>query len=319
MIRRCCLAAAIAVAISFDAAASCGAAFCLVDTDWAAQGAWTGTGLRFDLRYESIELDQPRSGRERLAVGQIPRHHDEVLSRNRNWVAGLDWSPSPEWGVSVTVPYVDRHHEHIHNHRGAQLPESWDFHELGDVRVLARHEIGAQRDSPTTLATWGLLLGAKLPTGKHDIVNGEGAAAERTLQPGSGTTDAIVGAYWNGVAPMSDLSWFARVLGIIAVREKDGYKPGRQIQLDGGVRYALARDVSLSLQANFIHRGRDSGAEAEPDDSGQRQLWISPGVSWNVARNVQAFAFVQFPIYQSVNGVQLTADRAFTAGVSWRF
>jgi hypothetical protein len=38
-----------------------------------------------------------------------------------------------------------------------------------------------------------------------------------------------------------------------------------------------------------------------------------------LSRNAQAYAFVQVPIYQAVNGVQLTADWSALAGVSWRF
>jgi hypothetical protein len=35
-------------------------------------------GLRADLRFEYIDRDQPRSGTQNVAVGEIPRHHDEV-------------------------------------------------------------------------------------------------------------------------------------------------------------------------------------------------------------------------------------------------
>src|SRR5215212_4520382 len=94
------LAGAAIVACAADASASCGAAFCLVNTDWSVQGAWTEPGARVDLRYESIDLDQPRSGRDRVAIGQVPRHHDEVETRNRNFVAALDWTFTPQWGVS---------------------------------------------------------------------------------------------------------------------------------------------------------------------------------------------------------------------------
>ena len=66
-------------------------------------------------------------------------------------------------------------------------------------------------------------------------------------------------------------------------------------------------------------KGRDSGAQAEPDDSGQRMVFVSPGISWNFAKSAQLYAFVQLPVYQSVNGVQLTADWSALAGVSWRF
>jgi hypothetical protein len=48
-------------------------------------------------------------------------------------------------------------------------------------------------------------------------------------------------------------------------------------------------------------------------------VFVSPGVSWNLSKATQLYAFVQLPIYQSVNGVQLTASRSFLAGVSSRF
>ena len=77
--------------------------------------------------------------------------------------------------------------------------------------------------------------------------------------------------------------------------------------------------VSLLLQLNALWRGRDSGEQAEPDDSGGKYLFLSPGISVMVARNVQLFAIVQLPLYQYVNGVQLTANWGATAGVGVRF
>jgi hypothetical protein len=314
------LAAALAVAgLPHDARASCGAAFCLVNTDWSAQGAWVEPGARFDLRFETVTLDQPRSGTERIAVGQVARHHDEVETKNRNWVANIDWSPGGAWGLNLSIPYVDREHVHIHNHRGAKLLETWSFRDLGDVRVQARHELFASRETPEHQSSVGVMLGVKLPTGKHDVANADGDIAERTLQPGTGTTDVLLGVYWHGMAPLADVSWFARVQGVLPANTRDGFKPGRQVSADAGARYAVGRDVGLMLQLNYVAKGRDSGAEAEPEDSGQRQLFVSPGISWNLGRSAQLYAFAQFPIYQHVNGVQLTADWSALAGVSWRF
>src|SRR5438067_7546980 len=104
--------------LSGSSFASCGSAFCLVNTDWSVQGAWTEAGLRADLRYEYIDLDQPRHGRDAVAVGELPRDHDEVETRNRNAVATLDWGLSPDWGLSIAIPYVDRNHLHIRSHQG---------------------------------------------------------------------------------------------------------------------------------------------------------------------------------------------------------
>jgi hypothetical protein len=222
-------------------------------------------------------------------------------------------------GVAFTLPYVDREHHHNHNHQGEVEPESWYFRELGDARVQARYEFMASREDPAAPRSAGLTFGVKLPTGKYDVANGEGEAAERTLQPGTGTTDFLAGVYWNGAAPLDGWSWFTRAAVVLPMNERAGFKPGRQLSLDAGLRYAMGNDVGLMLQANYLAKGRDSGAEAEPEDSGQRILSLSPGISWNFAKSAQLYAFVQVPVYQSVNGVQLTADWSAMAGVSWRF
>jgi len=312
-------AACVAAAASHDARASCGAAFCLVNTDWSSQGYWLEPGVLLDLKLEYVTLDQPRSGTDRVSAGQIPRHHDEVETKNRNWVANVDWSMAPGWGVSFVLPYVDRDHVHIHNHHGAKLVETWSFRELGDMRVVARHELFASREVVERQSSLGVSVGVKLATGKHDVANDDGDLAERTLQPGTGTTDVLLGLYWSGIAPLANTSWFARVQGVLPANERAGYKPGKAVYADAGARYSLANNVGLMLQLNYVWKGRDSGSEAEPDDSGQQQLWASPGISWNVAKNTQLYAFAQFPLYQKVNGVQLTADWSALAGVSWRF
>jgi hypothetical protein len=304
---------------ALDTAASCGAAFCLVNTDWSSQGAWVEPGARFDLRYETIDLNQPRNGRDAVAVGAIARHHDEVETKNQTWVANIDWNVAPAWGVSLSIPYVDREHRHNHNHHGEVIPERWDFRGLGDARLQARYEYFTSHDDPAAPRSSGVTFGVKLPTGKYDVANSEGALAERTLQPGTGTTDVLLGTYWHGAAPLADLSWFARAQAVLPANARADYKPGRQLSLDAGVRYAATRDVGLMVQLNYLAKGRDSGAQAEPDDSGQRMVYVSPGVSWNAGKDAQLYAFVQLPVYQSVNGVQLTADWSAMAGVSWRF
>ena len=305
-------------ALAFDASASCGASFCVVNTDWSQQGAWTEPGLRFDLRHEYVDQDQPRHGADKVSVGQIPAHHDEVETLNRNWIATLDWNVSPAWAVTALLPYVNRDHFHIHNHQGGKIEERWSLRGVGDAKVLGRWRASESAD-PAAPRSWGITFGAKLPTGEHDQANGEGAVAERTLQPGTGTTDVIAGAWWHGGAPVEGWTWFALAQGQWAANEREGFKPGDQAQVDAGVRWALGANAALLLQANYLHKGRDSGVNAEPEDSGQKAFFVSPGMSWNIGREGQVYAFLQVPLWQKVNGVQLTADWSALAGVSWRF
>src|SRR3954471_589550 len=230
-----CIAAFAAFALSLAAHASCGSAFCMVNTGWGAQGAWTEPGTRFDLRYEYINQDQPMSGTDKVSVGQIPRHHDEVSTKNQNLIGTLDHSFGAHWGLNLALPVVSRDHLHIHNHMGAQLPESWNFTALGDARVLGRYQFDALQDGDARHDVWGLNFGLKLPTGKFDERNAEGELAERSLQPGSGTTDALLGAYFSRALPMRDLSWFAQGLYQVPLNERADYKPGDRLGLDLGM------------------------------------------------------------------------------------
>ena len=56
------VAASVAALSAGTANASCGSAFCFVNTNWSLQGIWTEPGPHFDLRYEYIDQDQPRAG-----------------------------------------------------------------------------------------------------------------------------------------------------------------------------------------------------------------------------------------------------------------
>jgi hypothetical protein len=310
--------AACLAALPEFALASCGSAFCTVNSSWTAESAMVESGSSLDLRYEYINQDQPRAGSDRIAVGQIPHHHDEVRTRNRNLLATFNHTFESGWGVSVTAPIVDRDHLHVHNHHGEQIPQRWNFTELGDVRVLGRYQLPYLGQAATPV-TAGLIFGAKLPTGRTRIANADGERAERSLQPGTGTTDAVIGAYYHQMLPKLNSSWFAQVQVQQAINSHDEFKPGRQFGLDLGYRYGLTDKLGALLQMNLLAKQRDSGAQAEPEDSGGRFVSVSPGLSYALSDTIQIYGFIQKPLYQRVNGVQLTADKAFVIGLSSRF
>ena len=300
------------------ASASCGSTFCTVNTNWTTESAMVEAGSSFDLRYEYIKQNQPRSGSKKIAIGQISHHHDEVETVNRNLVATFSRSFESGWGVSVTAPLPDRDHTHIHNHRGAKLPEEWSYTELGDVRVIGRYELPFY-GQPEKPGKTGLSFGLKLPTGKTSVRNAEGSVAERSLQPGSGTTDLVLGAYHHETLPSVDSSWFTQVQYQRPLNTHGQYKPGSQFGADLGYRYGVSDNLGALIQLNTLFKGRDRGSEAEPADSGGRFAFISPGLSYAISQSMQVYAFYQLPIYQHVNGVQLTSSRGLLAGLSGKF
>jgi hypothetical protein len=60
-------------------------------------------------------------------------------------------------------------------------------------------------------------------------------------------------------------------------------------------------------------------ANAEPDLSGGRFLYASPGASIALGRDAQFYIFFQQPLVRDVNGIQLVARQAVVAGFSKRF
>lgn len=312
------MAAALAVLLLPSLAfASCGSAFCTVNTNWTAQSALVEAGSSFDLRYEYIDQAQPFSGGDRVAVGQVPHHHDEVSTINRNVVATYSRSFGDGWGLTLSAPVGQRDHLHLHNHQGGQEREEWNFTELGDMRAIGRYQFAAIGD-PLNPSTSGVTLGLKLPTGRTGVANADGEQAERSLQPGSGTTDLIAGYYYHQKLGASDASWFAQAQYQHALNSRDGFKPGAQLGADLGYRRGVGDKLGLLIQLNLLHKSADSGSEAEPADSGGRFVFASPGVSYALSGNLQLYGFYQHPLYRHVNGVQLTADRALLVGLSGR-
>lgn len=308
-----------AVLIQSGAYASCGSAVCAVNTHWNLQGFAPEPGLRLDLRYEYIDQDQPMAGGDKVAVGQIHRHHDEIRTINRNYLGTLDYTFNRNWGVSVIVPFVDRSHSHIHNHHGVQLLERWNFNRLGDARLLGRYQLDSEDSEKPAFSFYGINFGLKLPTGVRDVRNAEGDRAERTLQPGTGTTDALLGAFYSRWLPNADSAWFVQTLWQKPLNDKEDYRPGARLSLDVGYRYEATDRVGLMIQLNALYRGRDRGSQAESEDTGGKFLFVSPGVGYAIAKGTQIYGFVQLPLYQYVNGVQLTADWSAVVGITTRF
>jgi hypothetical protein len=300
-----------------QAQASCGSAFCSMSSDWNMQGVWTDPGFRVDLRYEYILLDQPMSGGSVVPVGALPRDHNEIRTVNQNLLTTVDYAFSEAWSLSVAIPYLDRDHKHFDT--GTQQLETWKFTELGDVRVLARYQVHAHDPAlPGPDASVGFDIGLKLPTGRTNVTNAAGETAERTLQPGSGSTDLLFGAFYRQRVGLAT-TLFVQALRQVSLDSKDGFQPGPKTHLDFGVRTNVTHDLALGIQANVLIKGLDSGTQAEPEDSGGTFVFLSPGVSYALTDDFQVYGFYQLPVYQYVNGLQLTSKDSYALGASMRF
>jgi len=298
--------------VTGGAHASCGAAFCSASNDWLSLTQGVTPGWRVWGQAEYLKQDQLRSGTDKISPDEITSHHEEVKTLNRNALLGLEYGFAPDWNASLVLPYSNREHLHIHHHHGTPIPEAWQFDEIGDARLTVRHQPAAHPDG----LSWSLQGGLKLPTGSTDVRNADGEEAERSVQPGSGTTDLLL-AGGLAYAPLSlPGSLFSKLTLQVPLNEKDDYQPGWRTSVQAGWLIPVQGKLDFILQGNLLYVVRDSGDNAEPDDSGRTEIALVPGLYYAWSRQLSLYGQLELPVYQNVNGVQLTHDYAVSVGLS---
>lgn len=296
-----------------QACSSCG---CTLNADWATQGLVAGNGWNFDLRQDYFVQDDLRSGSGHVARSSIQLPAEREIQRytiNRNTTATVDFSPAPNWGLTVQLPWYDRPHA-TYDEGETELSHSRS-QGIGDLRLLARYQGFDPQHSR------GIQFGLKLPTGRFTDTFDDGPLAservDRGLQPGTGTTDLLLGAYaFGALAPRWD--YFAHALLQQPLDSRSGFRPGTGVNLNAGVRFVGSNRVQPQLQVNARIEGRESGVNADRADSGATLVYFSPGVTLKFSRRLSAFAFVQAPLYQRVNGLQIEPRWSISVGANYR-
>jgi hypothetical protein len=307
------MASTLSLAHRLDACSSCG---CTLSSDWAAQGYVASSGFRLDLRFDYFNQDQLRSGTGSVDQGSITLPSDREVQKttiNRNTTLTLDYSPSADWGITLNVPFYDRYHT-TYAEGDTELSTS-DFSRVGDVRIVGRYQ-GFSEDHTT-----GVQLGVKLATGgiHEEFIAGPQAGTEvdRGLQPGTGTYDLLVGVYHYGALGPS-FTYFAQALVQQPFNTRDEFKPGTGLDVNLGIRYLASPAVTPQLQLTVRAEGRESGANADVENSGAVLAYLGPGVTVKLARGVHAYAFVLVPVYQNVNGYQIEPRYTASGGLHFQ-
>ncbi|MEI6861155.1 MAG: hypothetical protein WCL04_02780 [Verrucomicrobiota bacterium] len=301
---------------SLGACSICG---CSLSADWAEQSFSDTAGLLASLRFEYIDQNNLRSGTGRVATGALifPNPDEIQLSTiSRNVWFDLDWNSGGAWGLSLSVPFHDRSHRSIVD--GDTVASTSQASGVGDVRVSARYSF----TTPGRTRGVTLQLGLKLPTGRTDQTFATGPQAgtplDRALQLGTGTTDLLAnvtgfarpGPYWG---------WFAQAQAVRPLNTHDSFRPSPSLGVNLGVRRLTNGWVTPQLQLNARWDGRESGANADTPNSGGTFVFLSPGLTVELGSRASAFAIVQLPVWQRVNGLQLEPNWLLSTGVRWQF
>jgi len=295
------------------AAASCGAENCPLDQP----ARWDEASLNFEVSQQYIDQDQPRIGTEDAVVGQISSHEDEVRTVNRITLGRASYSWSPAWTASVSLPYVDRTHEHIHNHLGEPEYLRWNYHGIGDLETVVTRRMGMAG------ARGFVTAGVKAPTGLRNVEEIDGDQPEPTARPGTGSWDFMggLGAEWRlHVMAFHDRGGMplrASVNGRWNTRGTERYRVGSEFTAHIATEAPVVSWGTLLLQTNLrVHAKDDVGeTDAEAGNTGGTALYVSPGLRVG-GRGTFLYGLVQIPVYQRVNGIQLVSDTNLYVGVT---
>lgn len=328
---------AIVLACSSLAAASgafaCAACGNTLSRDWDTQGISGNQGFVADLSYDYLEQNQQRYGTAAASPALLNNQLNagqeiEAYTKTQTLTASLIYNEDT-WGVSAQIPYVQRTHGTYGNTAplGSSFSTSSDSG-IGDIRVTGRYTGFSEE------RTAGVIVGIKLPTGNTSANFNAGTSAgqplDAGLQIGTGSTDIILGGYTTGA--IEHYGWFLQgtLQHAIATKQALGnldYRPGDAYMLNAGIRYAgFGAKVSPMLQLNIIKRQADTGAFTVPTDpvtgvpvSGGTLAYLAPGVSARVGGGAAVYGFVQLPVYQNVNSLQIAPKYTVTLGVRQSF
>ena len=295
------------------ACSSCG---CNLTSDWLSQGLVAQPGTVVALRYDFVPQTRLRAGHDvvdRSAISFPTGREIERSTYNHYVTASLDHAFSPEWALDVQVPFDSRPHRTI---AAGDTDESASRTEgIGDVRATMRFQ-GFGGSGIT-----GVQFGLKLPTGRFRQTFRSGPAAgeevDRGIQVGSGTVDALIGAYHFGrLAGAFDFVLQGQAQ--IPLNSRADYRPGIAGTFSAGIHYTGWRGITPQVQLNYRIAGRDHGAASDRPNSGGEQLYLAPGITASLGGRLSAFGFVQVPLYQRVNGYQLAPKYTLSFGLQYR-
>jgi hypothetical protein len=314
----------VAAVLEPGAAQACATCGCTLSAD-AAMGYSATAGWRLNVEFDYINQTELRSGTH-AAAGVPDGNELEHDTLSRYLTTAVSFSPNSVWTYTLSVPYVERAHSTYGTVDSTQpLPalSTSRSSSLGDVRLLGSY----QGFLPTH--NLGVQLGIKLPTGRYGTAidfNGGPAAGtplDASLQPGTGSTDLIVGAYYYR-AISQNFDFVAGGQFQIAVThhlDQPGadYRPGNSTTVSLGLRFERDPRRVPQLQLNLLRKSRDQGVLADTASTAGNVAYLSPGVTVMAVSHLHLFAFAQVPVYSNLYGYQLFPRWTASVGASYAF
>jgi len=259
-----------------------------------------------------LEYDYQDQNRNWNGTSQAPAANNDDKEIQTHFVTfGLQYMFNWSWGIQAEMPYDFRYFK-TKDDAGDIVSRNWS--QPGDARIEGIYT-GFFPDMSA-----GITFGVKLPTGSHTFAP---EVVDRDTQIGTGSTDLLLGGFYSdNLTRDNQWDWFAQLQLDVPALIQDQYRPGVELDAAAGIDY---KGLSLAgvritpvAQVIFSERTGDTGAAADPANTGYQRIMLSPGIECHL-HALTLYADAEFPVYQNFTGNQLAAPVLFKVILSYMF
>lgn len=270
-------------------------------------GATTRDGVGVNLSTRYSERSELQSGTSKV----VNPGNEKTQSQHTTLL--LDYRITDGLTGILVVPYVNN--TSSYDSPSGRISQTTKG--LGDVAVYGKYSLYKIDEAHEFLG----LAGLKLPTASINKGDASGVFPI-TQQAGSGSRDFIIGGAVSWGTLYGDLSYKVN-------SKAETYQFGNFLALNAGVNYVIPSKKQFSLvgEINAESAARDKSdlagpgvlANGEVRDTGSDRIYFTLGTQWRPAKDWSLDFKAQVPVYQSIQGTQLTPKTNYNFGISYHF
>ncbi|TCK19296.1 outer membrane putative beta-barrel porin/alpha-amylase [Thiogranum longum] len=285
----------------------------------------TAGDLMFTYSYMRMHMDGMRDGDSHISTADILSEYMVAPLRMdmEMHMFGAMYSVSDRLSLMAMVPLLRKDMDHI-TRMGVRFTTRSDG--LGDISLRGVYALSAAPGNSILLN-----FGLSVPTGDIDASDDTPAAADAQLpypmQLGSGTWDLLPGITWSRQSNVWSLG--AQAMATIRLGDNDNdYTLGDRLELSGWVSRKLSPSLKGSLRLKAQTWDEIDGADpelnplmvatADPELQGGSRVDFLVGVNFygpqGVFNGSRLALEAGVPVYENLDGVQMSADWQLSAG-----
>ena len=228
------------------------------------------------------------------------------------------WGFYHDFDLTILIPVVTTHFDGVSPNVGGTG--------LGDTMAVMKYRF-YRRDSPRGTTQASVTAGPKLPTGRTDLKGVNGTVLPATLQPGSGSTDFLVGANWTytGLFNLRRLVADEDFHSLIRSQGTQQTRLGSDIESRFWLSYRpyesknVAREWFIGPVLTYLHSGNDRIAGVTQNGSGGDTLLAGVTTYVGLRPGMHVWLGMDWDIAHSTGTTFMPVRRHINFGVTQQF